>query len=118
MTLQNFYDSIGESLDDVLNRLHKEERITKYLGLFLQDPSFNDLEKAFGEKDAEKAFRAAHTLKGVAANLGFQKLYEASSALTEDLRPGAFTDSSETLFSNVLDLYSSVIENIRTLLKA
>ena len=72
MTLQNFYDSIGESLDDVLNRLHKEERITKYLGLFLQDPSFNDLEKGFAENDIEKAFRAAHTLKGVASNLGFQ----------------------------------------------
>lgn len=118
MTLQNFYDSVGESLDEVLNRLHKEERITKYLGLFLQDPSFNDLETAFAEKNIEKAFRAAHTLKGVALNLGFQKLSEASSALTEDLRPRAFTENSEPLFSTVLNLYGNVVENIRTLLNA
>lgn len=118
MTLQNFYDSVGESLNEVLNRLHKEERITKYLGLFLQDPSFNDLETAFAEKDIEKAFRAAHTLKGVALNLGFQKLSEASSALTEDLRPREFTENSEPLFSTVLNLYGNVVENIRTLLNA
>jgi HPt (histidine-containing phosphotransfer) domain-containing protein len=116
MTLQEFYASVDESLEDVLARLHKEERITKYLGLFLQDPSFNDLEKAFEEEDIEKAFRSAHTLKGVAANLGFQKLYEASSALTEDLRPREFTINSDTLFSSVLSIYSNVIENIRKLL--
>ena len=116
MTLQEFYASVDESLDEVLNRLHKEERITKYLGLFLQDPSFSNLEKAFEEEDIEQAFRAAHTLKGVAANLGFQKLYEASSALTEDLRPREFTVNSEQLFSSVLAIYSNVIENIRKLL--
>ncbi|MBO7413054.1 MAG: Hpt domain-containing protein [Fibrobacter sp.] len=116
MTLQEFYASVDESLEDVLARLHKEERISKYLGLFLQDPSFNELEKAFEEEDIEKAFRAAHTLKGVAANLGFQKLYEASSALTEDLRPREFTINSDTLFSAVLSNYSNVIENIRKFL--
>ena len=116
MTLQEFYASVDESLEDVLARLHKEERISKYLGLFLQDPSFNELEKAFEEEDIEKAFRAAHTLKGVAANLGFQKLYEASSALTEDLRPREFTINSDTLFSAVLNNYSNVIENIRKFL--
>lgn len=36
----------------------------------------------------ESAFRAAHTLKGVAQNLGFDALYRASSALTEHLRGG------------------------------
>ena len=41
----------------------------------------------------EAAFRAAHTLKGVAQNLGFQKLYLSSAALTEALRgPKPLTD--------------------------
>ena len=36
---------------------------------------------------------AAHTLKGVAQNLGFQKLYLSSTALTEALRgPKPLTD--------------------------
>lgn len=44
-------------------------------------------------QDWEAAFRAAHTLKGVAQNLGFQKLYLSSTALTEALRgPKPLTD--------------------------
>ena len=38
--------------------------------------------------DWETAFRAAHTLKGVAQNLGFDSLYRAAADLTEHLRGG------------------------------
>ena len=38
--------------------------------------------------DRPAAFRAAHTLTGTAANLGFTALTEAASALTETLRAG------------------------------
>ena len=31
----------------------------------------------------EEAFRAAHTLKGVCLNLGFDELYEVSAEITE-----------------------------------
>ena len=34
----------------------------------------------------QRAFRAAHTLKGLAANLGLVQLGQAASALTEALR--------------------------------
>ncbi len=36
--------------------------------------------------DTETAFRAAHTLKGICMNLGFDRLYEASYDITEVLR--------------------------------
>ena len=39
-------------------------------------------------KNWKDVFLAAHTLKGVAQNLGFDALYRASSALTEHLRGG------------------------------
>ena len=52
------------------------------------DPSFAQLREAVAAADWESAFRAAHTLKGVAQNLGFDALYRASSALTEHLRGG------------------------------
>lgn len=51
------------------------------------------LESAINSQDWEAAFRAAHTLKGVAQNLGFQRLYLSSTALTEALRgPKPLTD--------------------------
>lgn len=54
--------------------------------MFLNDPCFLQLE------DAPTAFDAAHTLKGVAGNLGLTALYGALSALTEPLRRGQTED--------------------------
>lgn len=113
MTLQEFYSKIDESFDAVMTRLRKEDRIAKYIGFFLSDPSFNELEKAFEINDAEAAFRAAHTMKGVAANLGFDKLAQESSNLTEDLRPKAFTANSKILFASVKNTYTKIVERIK-----
>ena len=115
MTLFEFYSSLGESFDDVLSRLRLESRIAKYLGLFLNDPSFDELKNAFAKNDAKTAFRAAHTLKGVAANLGLNKLSSSSSELTEDLRPGSFTTVSQDLLENVELDYIAVVEGIKQL---
>ena len=115
MTLFEFYNSLGESLDEVLGRLRQESRIAKYLGLFLNDPSFDELKNAFAKNDAKTAFRAAHTLKGVAANLGLNKLSSSSSVLTEDLRPGSFTANSQDLLENVELDYIAAVEGIKQL---
>lgn len=115
MSLSEFYSSIGESLEEVLGRLGMESRIAKYLKLFLQDPSFNELKEAFASKDAKTAFRAAHTLKGVAANLGLNKLSASSSELTEDLRPLAWTANSQSLLAKVEIDYNTAIEGIKQL---
>lgn len=115
MTLFEFYSSLGESLDEVLSRLRLESRIAKYLGLFLNDPSFDELKSAFDNNDAKTAFRAAHTLKGVAANLGLNKLASSSSELTEDLRPGAFTANSQDLLEKVELDYIAAIAGIKQL---
>ena len=60
MTLSEFYSSLGESLDAVLERLRMESRVTKYLGLFLNDPSFNELKAAFANNDAKRLWQLLH----------------------------------------------------------
>jgi len=115
MTLSELYSSLGESLNEVLERLRMESRIAKYLKLFLSDPSFEELKNAFASQDAKTAFRAAHTLKGVAANLGLNKLSASSSELTEDLRPLVFTANSPALFEKVEADYTVAVEGIKQL---
>ena len=77
MTLKEFYEQIDSDYKDVIKRLCDEDMIKKFVFKFPEDPSFNDLTDGLNENDAEKAFCAVHTLKGVCSNLGFERLYEA-----------------------------------------
>ena len=104
MTLTELYDKIGGNLTEVIARFGNEARINRFLPMFLKDPSYTDLEKSIEAKDWKTAFRAAHTLKGVAANMSFTKLYDAASDLTEALRPGKPLEDYE-LFSKVSENY-------------
>ena len=88
MTLKEFYEQIDGSYEDTLHRLTSEALVHRCVLKYPADPSFAQLREAVAAADWERAFRAAHTLKGVAQNLGFDALYRASSALTEHLRGG------------------------------
>ena len=57
-------------------------------------------------------FRAAHTLKGVCVNLGFDKLYEASSKITEQLRAGKLEGCDE-MFKDVEKEYEMTISVLK-----
>ena len=86
MTTQECYAKMGANYEEVLGRLYNEAMIHKFVLLFLKDDSYSNLEAALKAGDVQTAFRAAHTLKGLAANLGLVQLGQAASALTEALR--------------------------------
>ena len=86
MTLKECYTALCGNYDEALSRLMNERLMERFLQKFLSDPSFKEIKDAFDNKDGEKAFRGAHTLKGVSANLAFTKLSTSSSLLTEALR--------------------------------
>ena len=88
MTLKEFYEQIDGSYEDTLHRLPSEALVHRFVLKYPADPSFAQLREAVAAADWESAFRAAHTLKGVAQNLGFDRLYAASVPLTEALRGG------------------------------
>lgn len=86
MTLQEFYEQVGGSYDNVMGRLMSEERIVKYLGKFLSCTDYDEMVKAFAEKRYRDAFLHSHTLKGTALNLGLDRLASAASDLCELVR--------------------------------
>ena len=83
MTVRECYEELGCDFDKVLSRLVSEALVKKFALKFLDDPSFGQLKTALADKDAETAFRAAHTLKGICLNLGFDNLFAPSQELTE-----------------------------------
>lgn len=58
------------------------------LEAFLDDANVALLGEALGNNDCEKAFFAAHTLKGVSGNLGLTPIHNTLIEIVEPLREG------------------------------
>lgn len=72
----------GNEIEAFLNRIGGNEVIAHtILKKFLDDMTMEALKKNVEEKNMEQVRNYAHTLKGVAMNLGFTNLCEASKRL-------------------------------------
>lgn len=87
MSLKDFYVSIGGNYDDAMGRMTDENFILKYVLKFSGFEELNGIKAALNSEDWSEAFRNCHSLKGMAGNLGFERLYNTSSELCEILRP-------------------------------
>lgn len=99
MNLRECYEAMGADFDAVLFRLRSEGLIKKFVLKFVDDPSYSQLEQTMQAEDYKEAFRAAHTIKGVAQNMGFDGLSQSSSDLTECLRPAGEDKATRQLTS-------------------
>ncbi len=114
MTVQECYESMGSDFEGVLGRMGSEAMVKRFALKFLDDPSYSNLVKAVEEQNAEEAFRAAHTLKGICLNLGLDRLYKVSAELTEKLRGKELVDYEES-YREVQKEYENTINAIRTM---
>ena len=114
MTVRECYEKIGSDFDKVLGRMGSEALVKRFAVKFLEDKSFEELTESLKEKDGEDAFRAAHTLKGICANLGLDRLYEIDCELTEKLR-GRQTEGSEELYQKVAEAYEATVTVLKEL---
>lgn len=114
MTLSEFYIQNGGDVKAVLKRIPSEEMIKKFVLKFRGDPSYSQLKDALAAGDLKAEFFAAHTLKGVAQNLGFTELFQAVSELTEKLR-GATEEPPQEMVDRVDAHYRRLIETIDAL---
>lgn len=114
MTIQACYEALGADYEATFKRLPNEAMLLRLAKMFLQDDSFQSLKDALAAGDVQTAFCAAHTLKGVCLNMGFDKLYEPSNELTELLRTGTL-EGSEPLLAAVEREYQRTVDILRQL---
>lgn len=112
MTLQECYTALEGDYQEVVGRLYSEALVKKFVIKFLADKSFALLDESLKAENYEDAFRAAHTLKGVAQNLSFTRLYQSSHAITEALRDKEY-DKAVQLFSAVEADYIQTVAAIQ-----
>lgn len=115
MDLKTCYEQMGGDYEAVMGRLRQEERVVKFLGLFSGDENFQLLTQSMDQQDWPTAFRAAHSLKGVALNLALTALATSSSELTECLRPGVPTQEPGPLYEKVRADYERTVSAITQL---
>lgn len=104
----------GFNVDEAMRRFMNNEQLwIKFLKKFKVDDSYAGLVKAMEEQDKEKAFAAAHTLKGIAGNLAMFRFNALISEQTECLRQetGDMTAAS-AMMPRITELYDEAIRTI------
>lgn len=80
----------GADYEGIMARFMGNEALyRRILAMLPRDGSLQELDQALQAGDYSAAFDAAHTLKGVAGNLGLAPLEKAACALVEPLRSKA-----------------------------
>ena len=119
MTIVECYQQLGGNLENVKTRLPSDSLIKRFIIKFLDDSSYSELCDALQKGQRDEAFRAAHTLKGVCANLGFDQLENSASALTELLRPKdiGIPEEAVSMMKDVKQDYEMTVGAIRAYLE-
>lgn len=103
MNLEDFYRGRGEDYPVIIGRfMGNENLLKKFVKNFPDDPTYGRLCEAMEAKDWPQVEMSAHTLKGVAANLSFSKLFQASADLVSVIREQE-TEKADGLFSEVAE---------------
>lgn len=93
--LQEYGADTATGLERCMN---SEDFYFRMIGMLPGEKSFCRLEEALKEDDLDKAFEAAHALKGVAGNLSLTPLYNEAVEITELLRARTRMDYTEHLY--------------------
>lgn len=113
MNLKECYLAIGADYEDIMRRFKSEERVERFLKMFLNDKSFEILRGAIVDEQYEAAFRAVHTMKGICMNLSLTALYRSCVLLTENLRPGSPDGDTRRFFEKVTEDYERTEAAVR-----
>ncbi len=114
MTIRDMYAAIGSDYDAVLSRLMKDSLVQRLVLKYPDDKSFEKLTQCLKDKDYEEAFNAVHTIKGLAGNLGFDRLGKSASDLCEELRAKRY-DNLDALYTAVEQDQETVLDYIEHL---
>lgn len=115
LAIERCYQEMDGDYDEVRKRLSNAALVEKFMVRFLSDRSFETLCNEMEAGNRASAFRAAHTLKGVCANLSFSRLFQSVDRLTEALRRESeeIPESARILLEDVREDYRITVAAIR-----
>ena len=112
MIPSDFFTSLSIDQTSVMARFGGSAALLeRFLKKFPADPSWPSLCTALEQQDLPEVERAAHTLKGVAANFGFARLSQACADMVAAVRAGRPEDLPEA-FGRAKEQYETILAKI------
>mgnify|MGYP003229613010 FL=1 len=115
MNIQEFYDSIDESYENVSSRMMGNQKLVeKFVRKFLDDPTYGQIKEAVDKMDYDEILRTTYTMKGIASNLEFTHLQQKSAKAVDMIRAGQ-REEVLPVIGEIEKEYQKVIEQIQKL---
>ena len=115
MNIQEFYDSIDESYENVSSRMMGNQKLVeKFVRKFLDDPTYGQIKEAVDKMDYDEILRTTHTMKGIASKLEFTHLQQNSAKAVDMIRAGQ-REEVLPVIGEIEKEYQKVIEQIQKL---
>lgn len=98
------FTQLGAKPEEAIYRfMGKEDIYKRFLKKYMDDTSIMALRQGMEKKDAFEVFKAAHTLKGLSANLGLDCVQNKASEITELTREKSFDQFDVSLLETLMD---------------
>lgn len=106
-------EGVGIDVNDLMERLMGNMTlISRFFKRFPDDASYERMVAGIEKGDVEEAFRGAHSLKGVCANLSMKRFLTVLNPLVDKLREGQL-DGVQVMLSSVDEEYRKVVTMIQ-----
>ncbi len=112
MQIQEFYEKIEGDYENIKGRLRSDDLIQRFVLKFLNEKSFEEMMVTAENNDVENTILTSHKLKGVVANLSFDKLFTLLTALLADLRQENQDTVNMELIQKIKEEYEYTIKMI------
>lgn len=111
---REIFEAYGADYESTMTRfVNNQAMYLRLLAMFFKDENLKLLGEALVASDYKKAFEAAHTLKGVTANMGLTPFFDKVCDIVEPLRAGDEQMNYMEKYQELLAEY----ERVRVLLK-
>lgn len=108
-------DLDGIDYADIVERFAGNESLyVRIAAKFINDTSYSSLVYAMESGNTEEGYRHAHTLKGTAGNLSFDRVYQVASKISDALHANNLT-AARAEMDELSDAYAEVMESLKIL---
>lgn len=114
---KDIFEGYGADYETTMARfMGSEKTYLRFLDMLFQDDNLQKLGDALRSDDVAGAFEAAHTLKGVASNMGLTPLHQAVCTIVEPLRSKECRDDYMTMYQDIWEEFQRA-DTLRSKLK-